>query len=411
MPGDPILLLALAAGAVVMAGATLVVARRPDVGLWLFAAVALASMRGWGPQLAVAGVQVYPLDAATAVLAATVGVRSLRRRRRRVPVLLAALIPLVVLATMRGIQAFGTQQAVNASRDVLYVLVAILFASTCLPADAKLLLSVWKAGAAVLLVSAAWFLATSGLGSPDTGRALISGEALLVAQAGLLTLHHDRSVGGRWFAAGCLAAVLVSQQRTVWAATVLMVVLYAIQPATGMQRRAVRSGRRLLAAGVLAVALVLLVGPPEVRERTTGAVSAEAVGTENTTFAWRLESWGYLIGKVVDAPLADQFAGHPMGTSLERTVAGLTRAESAHNMYVMTLIWTGAAGLVLYVGLLVGALRDTRGKEPALYALVGGLAVFSIGYQLLPLSGLVLGSALVARSARTRAGHSTAAMA
>lgn len=399
MPADPVQLLWLAAASAVLLIATLIVARRPSVGLWLFAGVALASMRGGGPQLAVSGVQAYPLDAVTTVLGAAVTLRTLRLRRRVSP-LPAALLGLVVLATGRGIMAFGTQQALNASRGVLYVAVAVLFAGSCLPGSTRHLLRVWKVSAAVLLVWAGWYLVRNELGSHDGDRALISAEALLVAQAGLLTLHFDRSSRGRWFAGACLAAVVISQQRTVWAATVMMLVLYTAQRATGSERRAVRTGRRLIAAGLVAVVFVLIAGPAEVRERTTSAVSAEAISTEDSTFAWRLESWRYLVNEVRSGPLADQMGGMPMGTPLTRAIGQGTTTASAHNMYVMTLIWVGISGLIVYLAMLVRALRATRGREPVLFALVGSLAVFSIGYQLSPISGLVLGAALAVRASR-----------
>lgn len=395
IPSDPIFLLAVPAAGVVLFGLTFVVARRPEVGLWVFFAAALGAIRGWGPGFGVGGIQIYPLDAVSVVLVAAVAIRSLRLSQK-VPVLPLMLLAMVIISTARGLTVFGMQQAVNSSRSVFYLAVAILFASTCFGRQMPTLQRVWKVAAALLLVSAASFLATRGLGNFNGDRALNSSEALLVAQAGLMVLHHDHSIRGRWFVAACLGAVVLSQQRTVWATIAVMVVVYSFQPTAVVHRRMVRAARRVLGVAVVAVVLLVVAGPPVVRDRLGSAISPKAVSaTEHSTLAWRLQSWEYLTDEIAAAPLVDQVAGLPMGAPLTRVVGGLERTESAHNMYVMTLIWIGGAGLVLVLALFWQGTRRSYRRDPVLVALVAGLAVFSIGYQLGPISGLILGVAVV----------------
>lgn len=387
---DQLALLALA----VVLGAELVIVvwKRPTVGLWLFMAAYLAAIAGWRFEAIVLGFQVYPLDiiAATLLTASILRVRSLATISRPV----AVIAILIALAIARGLSEFGAATAVNGARELIYLAVGVIFARVCLAGRWDSIESVWFAAAGVLGVVAVLFVARNGLGTYSTtgDRPLNSGQALIVAQASLLALTTSRA--GRWRLASILGfgLLVLSQQRTVWAATVAMALVLTYHPGRSHDRTARRSVRIGLLAAFLATIAVVLFSPAELRSGLTTATSD--VTADNSTLSWRTESWGSFLDDFSGRSIGEKLVGHPSGTVLERLVNDIVRTESAHNMYVTTLVSLGALGLMALVAMYVTAMKRSWTAQPTLAALIAGLCVFSIGYQIASVQGIWIGFAL-----------------
>ncbi len=405
---SPLDLLMLAGAGLVVVELAFVVKRHPPVGVWLLTAGAVLTTYRWPPAIIVAGYQVYLLDALIAIvlLAVVMALGAGKGLRPNAPLLL--LLGLLGLALARGIASFGAQTTINASRSLLYVLLAALFVQVFGDGTWVTLQRAWRIAAVSLLAIAAVFWIRNGFGTyaDGGGRALNSAQAMLVAQAGFMAMGDAHGRRARVFALVCMLAILASQQRTVWAASLLTALVLASRSGRAGSpsvRRALRGG---LLAALLAVILLLTVGPGDLRESTTAAVAREgAISTDSGNFGWRVESWTYLLGEFESRPISDQMVGQPMGTSLERVVAEIVRTESPHNMYVMVIISLGYLGLAMMLWLIYRSLVRTRFSDPVLFAIVAGLCVYSIGYQLLPEHGLLLGAAL---TAGRRARHTSA---
>lgn len=392
-------LLILAGAGLVVLELTFLVKRHPEAGVWLLGVGAALSSYQWPPGVVVAGYQTYLLDVLSAVLVLAALLTLAANKGGRVSPALLVVFGLITLALVRGIAAFGSETAINATRGLLYVFVAVLFTQVggggrdMWPTVQR----VWRMGATVFIVLAALFWLQNGFGTyaSEGERALNSMQALVVAHAGFMALAHGRDRRAQVFALVCMTTVLASQQRTAWAATLVTALVLASRSGRATSptlRRAVRGG---LAAALVAVVLLLTVGPSDLRDSTTAAVAGEgAISTDSGTFGWRVESWTFLLGEVRSRPLADQMVGQPAGTSLERVVAGIVRTESPHNMYVLMTVAVGYLGLGALVWLYVRALALTRHREPLLFAIVASLWVFSVGYQLGPEHGILLGMAL-----------------
>jgi hypothetical protein len=388
---DPTALLLLIAGPVFVLELILIVRRFPIFGAGLFLTTAILSSFSWPPGITVLGYQVYALDVAALVLfgASLLALSD----RRRVSRWLWALAAVATLALARGLIEYGSQSAVNASRGLLYLVTALLFSQICLDDQSWPKLQVlWMTSGGVLIVTAFLFFAQNGLGTyANSGvRALNSAQTLLVAQAGLIAL----ALGGRrrrLFALLSFLTVVACQQRTVWAATLAAAVVIAFQVQTDQGRRISRTIRRSILTGLAAVVALLMFGPSDLQSSVSSATSEASV--DSGTFGWRVKGWFELLQQYSQKSGVDQVVGQAAGHGYARGDFG-TLTASPHNMYVTLLVAAGAVGLIGYIAILVEALRHTSSGAGPLRALVTGLAVFSVGYQLPPEQGLALGAAL-----------------
>ena len=270
----------------------------------------------------------------------------------------------------------------------------MIFARVCLAGRWRSIELVWFVASAALAVVAVLFIARNGLGTySSTGeRPLNSGQALIVAQASLLALTTERS--GRWrlAAVGGFGLVVLSQQRTVWMATLAMALVLAYQPSSDGNNAARRRTRLGLGSALLGSIALVLFSPSELRNSLTTATSG--ISADNSTFSWRIEGWRFFFDEFGARSIADKLVGQPSGTTLERVINNVVRTESAHNMYVQMLVTVGLVGLAALVIMFVIALRKSWRAQPVLAALIVGLCVFSIAYQIEAVQGIWIGFAL-----------------
>ena len=393
MSRDPNALLLLIASPVIVVELIAIVRRFPTFGMWVFMAASVLSTYSWPRGVTFLGYQVYALDIVSAALLGAVVFRVTGRRHASRSLWL--LLGLFTIALIRGIAEFGSQTAVNNSRELLYVLIAILFAQLCLGVDAwPKLEQLWMATAAVLVVIALVHFARFGFGTYSaTGkRALIASQALVVAQAGLISL----TIPGRrqrLFAVVCFMVVVASDQRTVWAATLTAGLVLAFGHRAVEGTRVSSTVRRGMLAALVSVVLLLALGPTQLQQGASTATSTISTDS-SSTLGWRLDGWRVLLQQYAHKPGLDQVLGEPFGAGFTRSVGGNITIVAPHNMYIDVLFLLGAVGLVGLLLLLTAAFRRASRVGVALRAQLAGLAVFAIGYQFTPEQGFILGAAL-----------------
>lgn len=388
-------ILALLGAAIALLEGVVLVHVRPAAGVWLFAVSALLQAVSLSGAVVLMGYEVYLLDGMSVVLAIVVVLR-LSRGSVKVSLSVGLLILLLLVALARGEYAFGPQVAVNSGRSLLYLLVGVTYASVCLKGDEcwRTLQRVWQALGISLVVLGCVFLARNGLGTyaSDGERALNAPQALIVGQVAVLGLGKMGDRKQRVLVVACLGILLASQQRTVWAATIASLVVVAVRSGKLGNREATRSIRVGMVSGLVLVVGTLVLGPSELQQSVGQATSSASA--DSGTLAWRIDGWRQLLSGYSKRPIEDRLFGQPSGAGFDRIVNGGVVTVSPHNMYIMVLLSLGILGITTFCLLFRKALlRSARSSLP-LFALICGLALFSVAYQLAPEQGLVLGAAL-----------------
>lgn len=398
---DPDTMLTLLLAALVITYATVVVVRWPLAGLWMLAAASGLSTHGIPGPVTLGSVQLHALDAVAVVLTLATIHKLLNSHRlnRSVWILTA----LMAAAVIRGASTYSVETAFNAGRLLAYVIIATAFTAAVLGPNAwELIQQLWRWWAIVLMVVAGVYVVRNGLGTYGTyrlgsgDRALTGAEALIVGQAAAMTAVKARADRDRLFVLAALAVVLISQQRTAWAATAATMLVVAVRtPTTRQNRRAVKRVRALLIAAVVASAGLLVVNPGGFRESVSFAT--DSVSVESGTLGWRIDGWSQLLDEFSGSGSMTILFGQPAGVGFVRVLRDVDIAVSPHNMYLTVLISLGVIGLAAMVILVRTALRRARRISPVLVAILCGLAAFSIGYQVYPEAGVLAGAAFASR--------------
>lgn len=375
-------------GALGLVEGALLIRNRPVGSLWVFGAIHVIATFTNPLLVSISGFRVTMTDAAAAVfLLATVLRLPFRMHRYVFWIVLVSLV-----AILRGLGIFDTQTVVNSARQWAGFLVALTFvASLGLPAWYTIR-RIWTLSAVFLAVVALLFIARNGLATYAHGgdRALNGGQALIVAQGAVL-LVTEASTRSRRLGYVLLVVVLASAQRTVWLGTLAM--LIGLAASTGHLSLSKATLRRGLAAGAVALGLLIAAGPQSLRQSISTATATAS--TSSGTLGWRIEGWRELLRRYRDFDFVSLSLGQPFGRGYTRTFGQRVEQSSPHNMYVTVLLSLGIVGLAAFVGLLVAAARRRRESSGVPYlALVVGLAAFGLGYQLQPGQGLLLGSML-----------------
>lgn len=379
----------------------------PRLGLGAVMAASVWASFGPPPAIGVAGFSVYPLDVFTVALLLSLLLRlPFRSPHSRQLTVLGALLAAAVL---RGLAEFGSQQAINNARPFLYFIVVLAFVLVMLgPTAWDFLQRLWKYTGIVLAVAALVFVARNGFGTyAESGdRPLNSTQALIVAQAAVVVIGTSVRRRDAWLAVAMLGIVLVSQQRTVWVTTMLMISVLVFRSGAFGTLRTTRALRQSVAVALLLTIGLVVAGPTEFRASASEATSS--VSTTSGTFGWRIEGWVDILDQYMERPTIDQVVGQPMGQGYSRQVGAGQVDVSPHNMYITVLVSFGALGLVTYVLLMWRAVRRSS-QLVALQAIVAGLIVFGIGYQLGTTDGIVLGAALAMAARNTPVGVAVSA--
>lgn len=380
------------------------------------------------------GVNIHPSDLLAACAMLVAGARLLRRRvpPRAELLLVLAVMLLIAWSTQRGVGAWGLPTAANDARVYFWQ----VFASALYVATAPLHAGRARAVVRLWLVSAAAYAALSLVGWLNTGlhsvvdAVTVGGEvhdprpvparsALVLAQSAVLLLcpwgdrssdpattaenspgrerrgrkgRSDDGLGKILPALLCLVFVVLLQHRTVWAATIVMaVVWWALIPA--------RAGQRLAssAAAVLSlcvVALTFAAGLFGVVGSVLADSFAETQGA-NSTFSWRVLGWQELMDR--PKSLAEWLLGSPFGSGYDRWIEGVTISVSPHDYYLHVVLRLGVFGLLMLLALYLLVWRRLgRGGNGtrALRVVVVSQLVLFVSYSPFPEQGVLLGLCL-----------------
>lgn len=432
-----VLLLGLGAVALLAAGGgVLLFVRRRWPFIAAFAAFAVVEQHfGVDAGLRLPGYTVSPMDLLSVAGLAAAALRTMDRRGLRAadaPWVLLALV--LLLAFVRGAQAFGFQPAASFYRRFFYLSAAIVYMLSFAwdgPALDRFVRG-WV-GVAVLLagvVLLGWIepRLVPGLAARefsdvlafDRERVLPASSALLLAQAGLIGLaarwRHGLPGRPQLLAFGLLAVMALLFHRSVWlAAWSGAVTLLALRP--GLAARLVPP---LATGGLLLAALWMLRlgwGGAALPQALQSAVS-EPFG-EASSLGWRIDGWSILLLQALADGLVTIVFGAGFGAGYERRIGAALIDVSPHNFYLETFLNAGLLGLGLWLlALLRVALRLYRGTaaapagaatptglrlEPAAaLALLVTLAVYGIPYTQTAEQGLLVGA--LAAAARRAAG-------
>jgi len=384
----------LGIAAVVLSEATLLVWRRPTIGVWLLAVASVLQSLGVTLPMNFQSISVYLLDAVTILLVVVTVITVLTRHS--IPVQVLVFGALVVIGLLRGVGVAGLQGAFNEGRLVFWFSAGAVLVATCGGNEIwPTVERAWRILATGLLLWAAWFVVKNGLGTyaANGERGLSAPQALIVGQAAVISVVS----GARRhlvFVTACGLALLATQQRTALAATVIGVLVVSLRAGRLSSARATRVARFSVVVGVVTALLVLMLGPNSLRESV--GTAASTVSTDSGTFGWRIDGWQVLLEEEQKRTLINRLIGEPAGVVFGRYQNGSFTTVSPHNMYLTVLLVTGIVGLVLFVALLIRALIRTRGGLVALHAIVWTALIFGIGYQLGPEQGIVIGAALAA---------------
>jgi O-antigen ligase len=412
-------LLYLVGGVTLILEIGVVFARRADWAVPVVVIAALLEVSQSTPHIVVGGVTVGSTDVMTATLLVALAIRAARGYRP--DSLVMTLLALLTLNVVRGSAAYGLQASFNQGRGYLYFFGAAGFFSTFRdPAERSfhLVRTWWVRAEWVLAFVALAFLARHGFSSYASGndsatRPLVSGQALMVLEAGLLAMPYGKRRGARQHIPSvlALAVVLLSAQRTVWVATGLSLAVLAVMSTLGEASKLQRRARVVVGTSIVGLSAVLLIGLGPVSSSVDRAYSSAT--EKDSTFSWRVQGWVDLIDQQRAGSGTNLVLGDPLGAGYTHRAGGQTTKAPPHSVYVSTLVDLGLVGLGLLVALFVRVARRLRrrmrrGEPLALVAGTLAMAVVAHGITYNPstaegaLIGIIL--AVFAATARPRQG-------
>lgn len=241
------------------------------------------------------------------------------------------------------------------------------------------------------------------------GHAITATAALIVAQGLVVLLLVTLRLRVPWLCTKVAAVIvfsltlLISQQRTVWVATIvgLLYIMYA------WPRQSIRLLGPVVAA-VVAVATVNMSGATggrEVFERADLITSVEAATQDHGSMEWRMERWkSTLETHFARGPVAVA-TGAGYGASWVEFGAQVERTENPHNQWVEVVVRFGVLGALAGLAAWLVLLRRLRTQARRLSGTEGLVAdsllavlvmqgVFMVTYSISGLQALLIGLAV-----------------
>lgn len=354
--------LMLGAGISVLFLVTVFLRKRPTFGVALLAITALTvwEIPAQPALFSVAGVSVYYPDLVSVVFLATalLNARSRWATTRGTATLLLVFIGLIGFSLSMGAVQTSGPVAVNEARPFIASTAGLVWGLSVrwtIPLRRKFIDAALYLGWALVGV-AVYHALRYGTGDSSsiidvngllqTNRVLIAPQALIVGIAcvwAFLRWSLDRSryhlISGVVFA----LTVLVSQQRSAWAATIVGLAIVLAMGSWSLRRT-------LLAGFTLATTIVLLASATSGGTTLFDQISSSF--SDQASYENRTSSWDQLVAQVFASDVARWF-GFPFGSGYTRIEPnGLVQHYQPHNWYVSLLLRTGLIGLTLFVAFL-----------------------------------------------------------
>lgn len=346
-------------------------------------------------QMMLGGLHLDVVDFASLVLLGAGVIRSFNRINLPGNARIVSLAYLLVFAfsLLRGIDAFGVQQASNQARGLVGEVLAMLYFFTS-PTDPetikKILVAYLRFGAALVAVAILHYagisVGSAAIDEKDRALPSASGEAIaLCFFIGLGWITYRRAPRNlRWLSPVFAGMAVVLQHRTVWtvmAACSAMILLIDAK----LLRRFVPL---VIATSVLAVGLAIVIYGTK-GEATT---QFEDSATNSGTWLWRVEAWENSLHDE-DQTIYSVMLGQPIGKAFIRfdSDSGGYQEVPPHSEYIVQYLRVGCLGLAFFLLFLLTPLvrlislqrRDPLALFPSTSVwclLVVGAIVYGITY-------------------------------
>ncbi|WP_225234197.1 O-antigen ligase family protein [Klenkia terrae] len=278
---------------------------------------------------------------------------------------LLAISTLTLIGILRGVEEYGIGPTIVEARLILLPLTAVAWASS-VGRSWEIENAVFRSSLVYLgfglVVVALYHSVRFGVGTSSSrfitidgveqsSRVLTQIQALMLLLGALVAVERWISGRGRiwfWVAALFLLSIVISQQRSVWLASVAaLVVAYACSDRS-------RRGRFNLAFALAAVAG--LVGLAAVPAAFAGILGS---GEDTATYDSRSYGWGQLLQLFWDSGWTSRLFGLPFGAGFDRLdTNGLLVSFSPHNWYLLILLRLGLIGLAAFIYLIFSSMRS-----------------------------------------------------
>jgi hypothetical protein len=367
--------------------------RKPQVFLVILGVITLIAWEfpALGAIASPGGYSIYILDLLSIafVVIALLDIRQLHANIRSTSWLWIILALLFLTATVNGVSTFGANSAVNEARGFTTLISAMIWALSLNWRSLKLgrLIGTyvpmlgWSLTIAAVyhgmrygIGGASDFVDANGL--DQTGRILVSGQAMVVGLCAMVCLHLWLEKKRRmhlWSSIVFAAIVLISQHRSVWVAIASAWLAYSL---FGQRNR--RSAAAVIAmVAAWGVSVVLASGMAD------GMITQIRDSSENTaTYDARTSSWQYLISKAIDKGPETLLLGAPFGSGFDRIEPnGLFVTFQPHNIYVSVFLRLGLIGLGAYIALLLYFLfKNLKTRNMVAVALQIAVVVYGWAY-------------------------------
>jgi len=312
-----------------------------------------------------AGILLYPEDFIFLMLGTAATIRYLTGRRLlEIPKTWLVYGAMLFVNFAIGLPKFGTYAGVDFRQFFYFYTGSIYFMS--FPVSTRSLsrvMSLSVIGALLICVVAYYRWTMMALGLDDyvwldtsgiAGRVIASSPTVWLTIAMVVVIFAFlRGIAPKaWLVAlpVLMITIVGSQQRTVWAASLVALVLSFAMARQG--RGQLVATFFLLGALGVAVAYPLMTGGHlEPVTQTLQSSAAKGLSTDSGTFVGRVLFWQEHLRQYASWNPLFQMVGKPFGTGYGVWVGGREFANIPHNHYVQTLLRTGLIGLLLFVGI------------------------------------------------------------
>lgn len=329
--------------------------------------------------------------------------------KQRTKWLLLLFTALLALSLIRGLVEFGSGVTSEARRNVLFVVLAMYFASFRYSTHISRIKTglVFIAFGLLIIAGFRWmqllaypngwhYWMDKVSGSPfrvlGAGQAGVLGEVFILLALAPQLERRQITLWQRVLLYLLPLAVLMLQHRSVWIAVAVAAVwLFIKNP--GSARRFVPA----MYGGLVLLIIVALLLPASSSGGIYNSLAfsvSEAFG-DRSSLQWRLLSWSGLM--TPDHLTAmDYVIGQPMGSGFLRYVWGEAVDVQPHNYYVEAFLRTGAVGLASLLGLFLSLLKRLKlgGDRTAFSALLVLQLVYFVAYGTQFEHGVFLGLAV-----------------
>lgn len=277
----------------------------------------------------------------------------------------------LALSFALGVLKFGSKAGVE-FRPYFYFWAGVWYLLTFHLSDADLekIARSWMFASAIMVVIACfrWVTQAAGLEIAhywnDGGQSLrvfTSTQTFFLVQGFIIGLYARlNKIGPAWWSGLVpilFICIIVLQHRTLWVMTFVSTAVLIL--AAGKVRSRALTGALVAAIVGVVVLTPLLLGGKLDRVQQSLVHSVQEVGKQNSTLAWRVQSWQVLVQQWAHGGPLVNLAGYPFGSGFNRHIEASQNelTQSPHSQYVTMLMRTGLVGLLAMLAAYVLAIR------------------------------------------------------